>query len=405
MKNINIQNNKKGKYLLWTNGLFEIENDSIWFISFFYNCLCKYNIKNRKLEEFIEIPLSNIKHGSFYNLKKVNEILVIVPARGRNIYFYNIEKRNFSNVNFKDIGTEEIKFQTCAVWKNYIYIFPVSYPYILKIELKSQKVEYINNKLIFEMFNRNLLMFMLQEVQVKNKIYLLFYNSNKIFEFDMNTDKGRDIVIGNKENIYTSISLNENDKLILVEKKGDIFTVDLKKLNQNFIKPEIIYSCKEDMMTLDCVKIQKYLFIFPNSLEKGIHEFDLQECIMKKSNFSDFICEIKTDKNWWIYEKFSRAIYFNDKIYVMNILEKCLYEIDVKKGTVEKHFIGIEKEQKSFIKVLLRYNQIENRIERFALENFLENIKMLSEDSQGKRTNMGYKIFQKLSYGGNYASN
>lgn len=402
---LNKKNSSKFKFFLWSNGIFEVEKDSIWLVSFFYNFLCEYSLKTKKVKKIIGIPNNEKKHGSFYSLKKVKDELVLIPSRGTTIFFYHIIHETFSCIHFNECENRGEKFKICLKWKEWIYLFPISYSYILKINTDTKEVEYLEFDIISQLSKKDLPIFTSRYTQFNDKIYLPICNSNTIFEFNLSTETGKTINIGNVTNQYVTMCKLTNQEMILLDKYGKIILINMDDISTNRVSD---ISCYYDvkMKIWDSILMENSLFMIPESSEQEIKEFNIQTCELKKADFSDSICGDKIESGWWKYNTFSNISYLNSKIFMMNILEKCLYEISIDTGKVEQHFIEIDSQLEKIAQQIASFDLkkdgiiFEKNSTEINLDIFLKQMEKKNKIQKLLNFETGYLIFQKLKIGG-----
>ena len=121
---------------------FTAEED-IWFVSYWYNLLCKFDISKRELE-CIPLPVKNIIEGLYIGILKVGNIICLVPANADSVCTYNIKTREFKTFMLRERTKNIDKFIACAVYGECVFMFPYHYPYILKFNLETCDAEYLD---------------------------------------------------------------------------------------------------------------------------------------------------------------------------------------------------------------------------------------------------------------------
>ncbi len=387
------------KSFLWTNTTFIVEKQDIWLIPSFYNCLCKYNLKLKKMEKVKEIPQMSTAIQPFYNMVSIQDDIIMIPAREDKIVVYNRKKDFFYAKKLMNCISGSEKFQAYAVFGDWIYMFPIYYPYIVKFNMKTYAVEYIADDTITELVASNKPLFMLQNVQVKNVIYLTIYNSNKIYRFDMDLDQGKCIEVGDKKKEYVSICALDKWNLALLEKKGDIVLLNSKKDGLSVIES---YPSYDDTIMNGLINVKNSLYIFPKSIKGEIKKFDIDLCLMEKAEFSDLLCKKDYVLEWWEYNAFSNPVYSENKIYVMSIQEECLYEIILEKGEAKSYVLSVDKWEDALLSNLFKlyernvYLFQEGKYEYLKIGTMIKNIKNIQDNVEMKRQNVGCSIYKDL---------
>lgn len=318
--------------LLWTSGRGIIDGDKIWFVPYEYCCLCQYDYKVNHIVEFIFLDGASGMFGTHYSLAKYKNYIILVPTRDMNIFVYDIEGKNLQRIPLKgDINTKE-KFIANAVWKHYIYMFPVIYPQILKLDLDAMEIEYIDCKSVVEYFATN------QSytdicITIENIAYLLIYGSNKICEFNMETNTERIIVAGGDAVCYKTMCRYGDKGIILSDQQGNIVVLDENKEQVSCIVSE------EDINFNSCIPIMDgYLFI---PFGRNLDYVYLEDCRRKKIK-TDTVIKPTVWADNWKYATYSRCFYNENTAVLFNLLNRSLCMLDCKTWKMREEFIILD---------------------------------------------------------------
>lgn len=387
------------KSFLWTNTNFIVEGQDVWLVPSFYNCLCKYNLKLKYMEKVKEIPQMSTAIQPFYNMVSIQDDIIMIPAREDKIVIYNRKKDFFYTKKLKNCISGSEKFQAYAVWGDWIYMFPIYYPYIVKFNIKTYAIEYITDDTITELVAINKPLFMLQNAQVKNTVYLTIYNSNKIYRFDMDLDQGECIEVGDKKREYVSVFTLDKWNLALLEKKGDIVILNSKKDGLSVMES---YPNYDDTIMNCFIKVENSLYIFPKSVKGEIKKFDIDLCSMEKAEFSDLLCKKDYELEWWEYNAFSYPVYSGSNIYVMSIQEECLYEIILKKSELKSYVLSVDKWEDALLsdlfKLFARSVRLfyEGKYEYLNIDTMIKYIKNYQDNVEIESQNVGCSIYKDM---------
>lgn len=150
------------------NGLFELdENNCAMFLSLFSN----------------EEPDGKLL---FANTLVIDEKIMFVPESANNIYIYDVVTKEFIilrfNIDISDEGYDStFKFSNAIEYRDYIYVLPSTYPFILKIKKNTWDMEYIK-------VDVNKYWLVKQSCFIENKLYMVSNNSPYILCFDFETE-------------------------------------------------------------------------------------------------------------------------------------------------------------------------------------------------------------------------
>ncbi len=122
-----------------------MENE-IWFTVNACNKVFKYNIKKRDLATVAKFPGVMLnKENLFSAIEYYNEKLFFVPFISDKVYIYNIKNSKFELINLSTGENIICKYCSCFVDHNSLYLVPICYENILKINMDTYSSEYVWN--------------------------------------------------------------------------------------------------------------------------------------------------------------------------------------------------------------------------------------------------------------------
>ena len=145
-----------------------------------------------------------------------NDKLIFVPMTAKKIWIYNLETHTWKGYERKKIGdgkTKDEMFQG-VLWKNVLYLIGSNYPAIIRMDLESEKIDYIEEPYVRLKEKREEILdcyFRTDYVQKNNLIYMATCLDNMILVFNMDTLEWNWEVVGNKGNTYSGITYYENN--------------------------------------------------------------------------------------------------------------------------------------------------------------------------------------------------
>lgn len=310
IQDVGVRGNREDKKdYIWTHGGFAIDGDCVWFVPYWENILCRYNMNTHKTEKTILFP--NIKKlaAGVFNVIKRGNYVVSVPAFEQDLYIYNDKEGIMKQYELKRGSYVLERFYCCTNWGDSIYMFPVSYDSILKIELGKDQISDI---VIPDIKGRTFVNF----EQIKSKVYLVD-KTNTILVFDMKSETGQLLKWGEKNRTYMTIRAVGDNKFALTDEEGYLFFYDEGEDEEYRFE----YGC--ETMIKDTLVIKDTLYLFPFALHKPVVKINLHSYEIEKLYFSE-------NKNYrqWLPIAFSIPKVQNDKIYVMHTNQRCLYVLD-----------------------------------------------------------------------------
>lgn len=188
---------------------FYSDGEYIWVASNNCNGLFKININSMETEYMGSFPDENLKGLHLYrSLTKVGSKLYFTPFMAENIGVYDLDTNKFCagpELRDKDIP---FKFERSVVFNDCIYFLPQRYNAIVKYEIKTNKISYIDEYMseFTEKSSEKYPMYFGGGVVVEDdKVYIPFRGKNAILEFNLTEQNCRTIIIGEKEDYYISI--------------------------------------------------------------------------------------------------------------------------------------------------------------------------------------------------------
>ncbi len=364
---------------LWTNGGAVFSENMIWFVPAEYACLCQYDSNMGKVIKFIVLEGATSIRGTHYNLLKYKNSIVLIPTRDMNIFIYNIEEEKLHKICLNGKENTKEKFIAGAVWKHYVYMFPVAYSKILRVDMENMHVEYINSASVRRCFENGRDYTQIC-VTIGETANLLIEDSNKICEFDMRTHSEKIISVGDGDICYKTMCRYGEKGIILSDQRGNIVILNEKKEQVSYI------SSDDGVYFNGCIPVMDgYLFL---PYKKGF------ACIyLEGRNRKHIDMEIKiresTWANKWAYAPYSRIFYDKKRAIFFNIFNKSMCLLDRETCKVQEKYIIIDNLEENIKGRLYnefdRYELMNERgIEPLGLTGFLKYIQ------SGKYTDRQY---------------
>lgn len=376
---------------LWTHGKGVIDNDTVWFVPANFNFLCQYNYMHNVIKRFIHLHSSISMEGSHYNILKVEQKIILIPTRDINIFVFDIMTEKLECFPF---GGERDLNERCmeyAIWKEYIYIFPITYPYIVKFNYNNFSIEYIKSKSVNKCIEKKV-PYTDSCVQNNDTVNILIYNSNKICEFNLETYEERSFTIGNKEQHYRTICNYKKNGLILSDQKGNVTILDDKKRIVQFMKASY------EVKYRSCIPVSEgFLFIPYDKTNRGF---------LWKEKEKIFFCIDKIRQTSWVkkweYSAYSVAYYDEYKAMFFNVLMKSLCILNLRTYNVNQYYIELKVfSEKLLEKIFCEYDKwnvsIVNEFEIMDIQGYLRYICYMKSRDIEKSKRVGNEIYQNLS--------
>lgn len=367
----------KSNYV-WMNWRFTVQDGVLWFVPYWINVLCKFDLSTGKMEKIIKIPFDEIEYAGVYGIRKYEEYIICVPGYENSIFLYNTQSEDMSVIPLrKEDGIYE-NFFDCSRWQKNFYFFPRDYNYLVKMNLENKAVTYISLKKFGKMFNSC--------VQMGNKVYLV-NKSEYLTIFDMEEEFFERVEVCDNEQLNTIERFHEHE-LIMSSLNGMIYTYDLQ--------------CGE-IKKVDAVRGTAYsgiimaadkLYLFPQADIDKIVILDMENYAV-----TEIQLQAKRNKNRqydYRYGVFSQPVIENSIIYVMNASNECLHVINTLTGEVSDVYIELKEMDEElcdyFFAFMQKVGGVQEEMAPYAtLEHFL---KMQIERDESQTLDVGKKIFE-----------
>lgn len=343
--------------LVWTQGIFSIDENRIWFVPYWINALCVYNLQTSEMEKIIYFPNQTTDSAGYYNVKKVDHFAVVIPAFEKQIYIYDTDKDVMCTINFPFVTCCCEHFVFSSMLDQNIYLFPAGYEYVLKINL--QKKEAVTIKGIDDECKMFVAM-----TQIDESVFLV-NETHKIYVFDMIQESFKLIVCNDSSRKYRTVTHQGTEKLILTDTTGNLY---LQYLND--------MGCEKEFMSGDIpydssACIRNDIFLMP------IYEKDYFVKInLNTKDISKIYINSGDNYLKWPHTVFSKVVCKDDFLYFFSTQYQMLFVY--KPSTEEEMHYQLEMPVMSDqeIEELLRNKRNHGRIEEGAgqhatLEKFI----------------------------------
>ena len=317
-----------------------------WFTEISHNGLYKID-KKTMMAEFVGcFEGEKDTNRLFLDIVRYKNILVFVPFKANAIAIYDIETNRFSKIEIKESFANkglvsynaDCKCSFATVYNESVYIFPVTYPAIIKLNMESYQIEYLE-KPILELRNWNIGKkgsYFRKGYKLNDSIVVWCNAICSLLRFDVlkesfemclqleACDDYIEAVCGEKE--YWLIPKTDGKVIRLSEDYEVIAKISLPKAKVT-----------EGISYLQGVCMRKYLWVFPGVASQVVK-------ICKENNSAEPSMEFngnnpeqfQVERTDW---KFFFAKKLDDKIVAFNNFSGELIFYDCKRELVEKYRI------------------------------------------------------------------
>lgn len=297
------------KNVAWTQGGFSIDDNCVWFVPYMLNVLCKYNFSSNRMEKVIYIPEISVLSAGYYNVIKIQSFVVMIPGFENNVCVFDTTKNIMKIITIPAEKCVRQKFQYASIWEGQLFLFPVSYSSILRVSLNDFKVERI------AVTNGTCNGFV--SATIANKKVYLVNETNKLYVFDMEEECiSEQVTFNNHVNLKT-VSVMDEQLLILTDTQGNVYTYNLLTNLLNTIWEE------SGMLYDSCVCYGEKILLIP-LLEKDY--FEVGSVTTKKKTKIE-LSNVSYFENW-PHAVFSKPLKKGSKVYFFSTQYKTLLQYD-----------------------------------------------------------------------------
>lgn len=389
------------KNLVWSGLGYDFdEHGNVWFVSYWNSFLCCYSIKERKLAR-IEVVKDKSSQNAFLfsDVKVVGNEIILVPANAFSIYIYDITKREFTEIGIQGSLREQgNKFMSCVLFHDELYMMPYSYPCILAINRFSKKIrEVVNFRGMIEL-EGGLSSFRYSFCEAANSLYLLSALTNKVLQFNMETEKVSIYSVGDLNDRYNTITNLSINKFAMFTQNGECVIWDMEEKSCSKFETSLTEfgRVKADDLRgtafTDSVRAGDFLYVFPNLSDKGI-------CFsIKDQSFTKLVDDVAEEYDDYIglYDTagFSRIMVRGDRIYGFVRKKGIFFEADLSLKDIDYHSITIPSSDELLDDLLSEMLNEKVVLEQAELDfaSLDSLIHIMSDDSLAVRKEMGSNV-------------
>ena len=186
-----------------------IVDNQVYLVSADVNMIYTLNLDSYEISFFENLPDEEFWRAQLYgDIIYYEDQLILVPLMASKIWIYDIKQNIWTGIELSAAEQKlKYKFWGGVLFGDCVYMFGHYYMGVLKLNLKNNTIERINDSFKKEvdekqikdgMFNRNI-------VLMDGCIYTPFLPTNKIFRWNLVSGKYDFIEVGSKDNRYSGI--------------------------------------------------------------------------------------------------------------------------------------------------------------------------------------------------------
>ena len=256
--------NESGKTVCIEDGV--MVEEVFWFVVSEVGALFSYNFTNNQVDCFVLRGMEDFLkiYGAFRTVEYVNGTLYLIPFNAEDIVIVNLKNMDMELVKidgrFK--CKEGKNFMASFVKDDYIYLFGVSQPVILKLNTCDNSIEYITltkEQIIQENKNKDDY-FGKQVVYKDGYIFVPFCNIQAVLKLECDTMEYQIIKLGNNDSGYSGICYSDGEFWLSPRRNENLA---IWNEDNDFIR-YIASQCKNDELSyIGIENISNKIMLFP----------------------------------------------------------------------------------------------------------------------------------------------
>ena len=177
-----------GNYFLHPEAVAVVDENTAYFAAADFNGLFKLDLTTGNSRYIGLFPQEDIlKNRLYFSAVSCGNKVIFAPNTANNIAVFDVETKKIDVIPFDKISltkaSMEYKFGDVVAYKNYVFFIGALVPYVLKLDIKTYKLDYYPIK------SNERLMFRKQVAVDGNTFYASSVCSGNILEFNMDTCK------------------------------------------------------------------------------------------------------------------------------------------------------------------------------------------------------------------------
>jgi len=323
----------------------KVDKDNIYFVADGYNVFCRMNVPTGEIEEIVKFDDFPVSGGAYSTFAQVKENVVFAPLNEKIIALYNLKSKKTTKIPFEE-PFEYGNFSRIIAYRHYAFLFPLRYGAILRLDINTGECKYYKDYMkVLESYQRPMHEeFFGIETICENKVLIPSLQSNKIMEFDMETERFS----------FYDLPEGKYDCWKIISDKDDIYwlipwkTRAIRKWNKRENTCEVFndypekYECMQDWFTgityhfIDAVKKENNIWLFP-AYGNLILCLDMLTGNITESNMKLPYDIYDRKSNFYLQQLafFAVGIYGQDKIIGLSSYDRSLIIYDTQTEKIE----------------------------------------------------------------------
>lgn len=366
--------------------------DNLWLSAAQINGLFRYGLRDGILHYIGKFEAEGSTFRYLHSeIVEYDGKLYFAPYTADYIDIFDKNTGEFSTISFDSRGEVQQKFYAMVRYKNSLFLFAGRVPYIVRIDLETNEIQYIEKPVedMAHYFQNDKFVILNKYVAVQgSRCFLASARANILLEFDMDTLEHKIHQIGKEDDYFAGVFGIGSDIYLIPRNEAEIIRWNSETGKQDRIAYPKGHEAKECGFFAGAVSNQE-LWLFP---------FKDDMIIKKSSSDTKFTLVESVDRyedtsasgNKFTGLKFSWAAVHNGKIYYMSEMNRTLYGREMGADISERTKLLMTDEMyKGYLKELYRDSPLHAETEKINLPTMLDCLCMdffntiLGEQSKG----------------------
>lgn len=278
------------EHFLCCEGKYEDES-YIWFSAYTHNGIYRINKRTQKVKLIGRIPgEKGYKARQYKVVISLNDWMIFVPLSAKEIAILNCKNNKIKKISLKKIPDkrkrqyiEDCKFWTGIAYKNYVYLFGLSYPAIIRLEPDTEEMEYYVewiDKIEKKIENIKEIYFFVEGIIRGNDVYLPFCCTNAVLIFNLENKTTKIVEINSKVKGFCGI-VDDGENLWLAPEKNQDQNIIKWNPDSGKIKVIPVSYTNPKAKIASLLIIENIIYLFSNKTE-DVYVIDCKTEIVKK---------------------------------------------------------------------------------------------------------------------------
>lgn len=361
-KKIFIENSTDGEILRMEN-MCEA-NECFWFTSYNYNALFKMRKSEYEAQYVCSFPNEESKKRMYSSIFSYGSKIYCIPLSANSIGIYDYEKEEAVSIEIRKpnsfgniIYNKDSKFFTGYLDNNYLYMFPHTYPAVVRLNIESFEVEYFDAEMKkIDAYKKQNGFYIAHIAVLNGKQWVISNASDKLYQFDSNNMEFHECawvkldgisVLGSDKNKYLWIYTSKDNSFLKVDVNNHGCEV-IKNLPKGFEAGSFPIT--------RCVYFNKYMYFVPGTANYPIKiDIDTNR-IEIATEILPYIVKSDSGREVW---KYCLLKPFGDKLFAYDctgnqLIRYCADDKNERRGEISfkyslRAFLDMEINNKHYI--------------------------------------------------------